>query len=125
MQETLSSLTAAQNGSAPRCSLHERSSFTHGLPRRCGVGAQVGVPQLQRRRACDRLLERPDLIDGGRVVNGAAARLARDIGVRIREQMAVLHRHPTLWSGAVRRPIGRYGMRRRARACGITIWLQN
>lgn len=38
--------------------------------------------QLQRQMAYDRLLERLYLIDEGWVVKGAAALLARDIGVR-------------------------------------------
>lgn len=40
------------------------------------------LPQLQRQLAYDRLLERLYLVDEGWVVKGAAALLARDIGVR-------------------------------------------
>jgi len=39
-------------------------------------------PQLQRQMAYDRLLERLYLVDEGWIVKGAAALLARDIGVR-------------------------------------------
>jgi hypothetical protein len=40
------------------------------------------LPQLQRQMAYDRLLERLYLVDDGWIVKGAAALLARDIGVR-------------------------------------------
>src|SRR5579859_5926238 len=46
------------------------------------AGSRWTLQQLQRQMAYDRLLERLYLVDQGWIVKGAAALLARDIGVR-------------------------------------------
>lgn len=45
-------------------------------------GSRWALPQLQRQFAYDRLLERLYVVDDGWVVKGAAALLARDLGMR-------------------------------------------
>ena len=60
-------------------------AFRRGLTDRLKQLAKAGpwtLPQLQRQIAYDRLLERPYLVDDGWVVKGAAALIARGIGVR-------------------------------------------
>ena len=49
------------------------------------------LPQLQRQMAYDRLLERLYLADGGWIVKGAAALLARGIGVRATAAVDLYH----------------------------------
>jgi hypothetical protein len=59
--------------------------FRRALTDRLRNGAKEGrwtLPQLQRQIAYDRLLQRLYLVDKGWVVKGAAALLARDLGVR-------------------------------------------
>ncbi|MDP3951061.1 nucleotidyl transferase AbiEii/AbiGii toxin family protein [Microbacterium sp.] len=68
-----------------RQSYESPAAFRRGLTDKLKVIAANGkwsLTQLQRQIAYDRLLERLYLVDGGWVVKGAAALLARDIGVR-------------------------------------------
>lgn len=58
-----------------------RTALTDRL-RAIATESQWSLSQLQRQMAYDRLLERLYLVDEGWVVKGAAALLARDIGVR-------------------------------------------
>ena len=61
------------------------AAFRTALTERLKAGARSGpwtIQQLQRQVAYDRLLERLYLVDGGWIVKGATALLARDIGVR-------------------------------------------
>jgi hypothetical protein len=60
-------------------------AFRHALTDKLQALARVSrwdLPQLQRQIAYDRLLARLYLIDRGWIVKGAAALLARDLGVR-------------------------------------------
>jgi hypothetical protein len=60
-------------------------AFRRALTERLGIiakGSRWTLPQLQRQMAYDRLLERLYLVDNGWVVKGAAALLARDLGMR-------------------------------------------
>ena len=71
-------MTAADRYSTP-------ASFRRALTDRLKLaakGSRWTVPQLQRQVAYDRLLERLYLVDGGWVVKGATALMARDIGTR-------------------------------------------
>jgi Nucleotidyl transferase AbiEii toxin, Type IV TA system len=61
------------------------AAFRQALTAKLKASAETSrwsLPQLQRQIAYDRLLERLYLVDDGWVVKGAAALLARDIGVR-------------------------------------------
>jgi hypothetical protein len=61
------------------------AAFRRALTDRLKAVARDGrwsLPQLQRQVAYDRLIERLYLVDGGWIVKGATALLARDIGVR-------------------------------------------
>jgi hypothetical protein len=58
-----------------------RRALTDRL-RAIAVGSRWALPHLQRQFAYDRLLERLYAIDDGWIVKGAAALLARDLGVR-------------------------------------------
>jgi hypothetical protein len=71
-------MTAADRYSTP-------ASFRRALTDRLKLAAKSSrwtVPQLQRQVAYDRLLERLYLVDGGWVVKGATALMARDLGTR-------------------------------------------
>ena len=61
------------------------SSFRQALTgklRGLAATSRWTLPQLQRQMAYDRFLERLYLVDGSWIVKGAAALLARGIGVR-------------------------------------------
>jgi hypothetical protein len=58
-----------------------RRALTDKL-RNLAAGSRWTLQQLQRQMAYDRLLERLYLVDGGWIIKGATALLARDIGVR-------------------------------------------
>ncbi len=61
------------------------TAFRRALTDRLKIQAETSrwtLAQLQRQMAYDRLLERLYLVDGGWIVKGATALLARDIGVR-------------------------------------------
>jgi hypothetical protein len=71
-------LTAAPSYGSP-------AAFRHALTdklRNLSATSRWTLPELQRQIAYDRLLERLYLVDDGWIVKGAAALLARDIGVR-------------------------------------------
>ena len=71
-------MTAADRYSTP-------ASFRRALTDRLKLAAKSSrwtLPQLQRQAAYDRLLERLYLVDGGWVVKGATALMARDLGTR-------------------------------------------
>jgi hypothetical protein len=61
------------------------AAFRRALTGKLKTAAETSkwtLPQLQRQMAYDRLLERLYLVDGGWILKGATALLARDLGVR-------------------------------------------
>jgi hypothetical protein len=71
-------LSSAQTYGSPAAFRRALTDKLNALAR----DSQWTLPQLQRQMAYDRLLERLYLVDDGWVVKGAAALIARDIGVR-------------------------------------------